>query len=384
MTPLVPSYGQHSLAEVMPAVLDSLGAADASQGAERGLRVPPARAVVVLLIDGLGAQLLREYSTDAPFLASRMDLGPLTAGFPSSTSISLTTLGTGLPPGQHGILGISMRADETTMLDTLQWTEHGAVGHVDLRETVVPERVQPAETAWQRAERAGIATTTVAPRLFDGSGLTRVALRGGTYRGTFAMGDVVAAVDEAITGPGRALCYAYHSELDMLGHIYAPGSQPWRMQLQLADRLAMMIADALPSDALMLVTGDHGMVTVDHRIDADTEPELRDGAELIGGDPRSRHVYCRAGATDDVLATWRERLGEHAWILAGEEAVDAGWFGPVAPQMRPRIGDVVVAMRGTAALIRSRAEPMLSRLTGQHGSLTEAEQLVPLLLVEPG
>lgn len=381
---MVPKYGQHSLAEVMPAVLESLGAAEAPSGSGVGLTVPRARAVVVLLIDGLGARLLQEYAADAPFLASRTDIGPLTAGFPSSTSISLTTLGTGLPPGQHGILGISMRADETTMLDTLQWTEHGVAGHVDLRETVVPEQMQPAETAWQRAERAGIVTTTVAPRLFDGSGLTRVALRGGTYRGTFAMGDVVAAVAAAIAGPQRALCYAYHSELDMLGHIYAPGSQPWRMQLQLADRLAMMIAESLPSDALMLVTGDHGMVAVDHRIDADTEPDLQAGSRFIGGDPRSRHIYCRPGAIDDVLVTWRERLGDQAWILSGEEAVDAGWFGPVAPQMRSRIGDVVVAMRGTAAVIRSRAEPMLSRLTGQHGSLTEAEQLVPLLLVEPG
>jgi hypothetical protein len=48
--------------------------------------------------------------------------------------------------------------------------------------------------------------------------------------------------------------------------------------------------------------------------------------------------------------------------------------------MRDRVGDVVVATRGTAAVIRSEAEPLISKLPGQHGSLSSAEQLVPLLL----
>lgn len=48
--------------------------------------------------------------------------------------------------------------------------------------------------------------------------------------------------------------------------------------------------------------------------------------------------------------------------------------------VRPRIGDVVVAARDTVVLTRPRAEPMESNLLGQHGSLTNAEQRVPLLL----
>ena len=102
--------------------------------------------------------------------------------------------------------------------------------------------------------------------------------------------------------------------------------------------------------------------------------------DLLGGDPRARHVYALPGAAGDVLATWRAVLGDAAWVVSREQAVEDGWFGPVGPLVADRIGDVVVAARGTAAVIRSQAEPLLSKLPGQHGSLSAEEQLVPLLI----
>jgi hypothetical protein len=92
-------------------------------------------------------------------------------------------------------------------------------------------------------------------------------------------------------------------------------------------------------------------------------------------------VYAAPGAAADVLATWREVLGEHAWVASREEAVKDGWFGPpgvVDEAMAARIGDVVAACSGTSAVIASKAEPLQSSLFGMHGSLTAAEQLVPM------
>jgi hypothetical protein len=122
-------------------------------------------------------------------------------------------------------------------------------------------------------------------------------------------------------------------------------------------------------------------VAESERFDADTDETLRAGVRLLGGDPRSRHVYAEPGAAADVLAAWTERLGEHAWVVPRERAVAEGWFGPVTSlEVRDRVGDVVVALRGTAAVVRSRAEKFLARLPGQHGSLTAAEQHIPLVL----
>jgi hypothetical protein len=374
--PVLPDYGHRTLAEVLPALLGALGGPAPGSGPA----IEPVRAAALLLIDGLGSALLRAHAHDAPFLAGMTDTGPLTVGFPSSTAVSLASLGTGLPPGAHGILGISFRVSDDEVLDALRWTAHGPDGGTDLRERFPPEDVQPHETVFERAAAAGIGVTTVTQRIFRGSGLTRATLRGGRFRVGDALGDLAAEMIDAVGGEGRRLCYGYHADLDTMGHVHGPGSVPWRFQLRQIDRLAATIAGALPTDTVLVITGDHGMVTVDRTWDADTDDDLRRGVLLLGGDARSRHVHARPGAAADVLATWRSVLGDAAWVVPRDQAVADGWFGPLGPHLASRIGDVVVAARGSAAVIRSAAEPHISNLPGQHGSLSAEEQLVPLLV----
>jgi hypothetical protein len=363
-----------TLADTLPALLASLGV---ELDGPPAVALPQARAAVLVLVDGLGRELLSEHAADAPFLAAMPDAGPLTVGFPTSTPISVTSLGTGLPPGAHGTLGVRFRVD-ATLLDALTWTE----GTDDLRERLRPEVVQPRPTLFERAAAAGLASTVVSDRAYRESGLTRSALRGATYRGVGALGDLAAETLTALAEPG--LVYAYHADLDQLGHLRGPGSLAWRWQLRQIDRFLAMLAEDLPPGTLLAVTGDHGMVTVDRRHDADTDPDLRLGEPMVGGDPRARLVYARPGSAPDVLAAWRAVLGEDATVLTGDEAVEGGWFGPVDDAVRGRVPDVVAITRGTAAIVRTEGEPVLARLPGQHGSVTEAERFVPLLVQAAG
>jgi len=379
-SPVPPAYGHHSLAEVMPALLGALGVPQPSSD----LTIEPVRAAALLLVDGLGSELLRAHAADAPFLCGLAEAGPLTVGFPSSTVVSLSSLGTGLPPGAHGMLGTSFRVSDDDVIDALRWTSHGTDEAVDLREKFSPEEIQPLPTAFDRATAAGIEVTTVTLRAFRGSGLTRAALRGGRFQGAQAMGELAAEMIAAVSRPGRQLCYGYHADLDALGHQHGPGSVPWRYQLRHVDRLASTIAGGLPPDTVLAVTGDHGMVAVDRTWDADTDDDLLRGVLLLGGDARSRHVHARPGAAADVLDTWRTVLGDAAWVVPGEQAIEDGWFGPLGPHLAARIGDVVMAARGTAGVIRSVAEPLISTMPGQHGSLSAEEQLVPFLLHRTG
>lgn len=379
--PTVPRYGQRSLAEVLPSVLAGLGVT----GSPNPLHVPESRGVCLLLVDGLGSELLQTYRADAPFLAALADgQEPLTAGFPSTTATSIASLGTGVAPGQHGIVGYTFApAPHDRLLNALTWREHGVNKPADLRESFVPEHVQPLRTALQVATDAGAQVTVAAPGVQRDSGLTRAVLRGGHFRAVHTAGDLGARVLAALACGEQALCYAYYGDLDLVGHARGPGSPAWRMQLSLVDHLVAAIAERLPTDCRLAVVADHGMVSVgeDDRVDYDQLPALQDGVRLLGGEVRARHVYAVPGAQDAVLGTWRELLGERAWVLTREEAVAAGWFGPrVVERVCQRIGDVVVAARGKHGVIRSRAHPMESRLVGHHGSLTGAEQLVPFLL----
>ncbi|CAN5333679.1 alkaline phosphatase family protein [soil metagenome] len=367
--------GLPHLADVVPSVLATMGA----PGFQATLTLGDAAAgACVLLIDGLGAELLDTYATDAPVLAELRGQ-TLQVGFPATTAAGLAAIGTGYRSGQHGMVGYTFRVPDAGVINALRWRGHPR--GPDLRERVVPEQVQPLPTTFERAAAAGIATHVVSGSEFAGSGLTRAVLRGARYVGVHALGDLAAAVASVIDG--RGFCYGYHSELDTIGHLYGPGSPAWRMQLRQVDRLVESVVDGLPPGGLLAVVADHGMICVDEQqtVDIDASRVLLDGVTAIGGEARARHVYTDDGAAERVLAAWREELGNRAWVAGRDEAIDAGWFGgPVADRVRPRIGDVVAAARDCAVLVRRDTEPSASSLVGHHGSFTPAEQRVPLLL----
>jgi len=384
---VAPAYGTASLVDLVPSAAAMLsgvlaGAADEGPGGARlGARVdgnvlglPSAPRVVLLLVDGLGQRQLARNAADAPYLSS-LTQRTLTCGVPSTTATSLTSLGVGLPPGAHGVVGYTSRIPGTDrLLNALRWDD-----------SVDAEEWQPHPTALAAAARAGVATTVVNKRAFEGSGLTVASQRGAEFVAADSPGERLAAAARVAAADAPSLVYVYDSDLDSTGHARGCRSEDWRHQLATVDAFAQRMREVIPADAALVVTADHGMVDVEpeDRVDVDAEPELMDGVALLGGEARFRHVYCRAGAVDDVVARWRERLGGAALVLTREEAVAEGWFGAVRHEVEPRLGDVVVACLGPVAVMSTQRFPFESLLVGLHGSLTAEEMYVPLLVDEP-
>jgi hypothetical protein len=360
----VPEYGHRSLADLGPSVLSALGVA----GETNPLDLPPLPRACVLLVDGLGWELLQAHPAEAPYLSS-LPGRPLTAGFPATTATSLGSLGTGRPPGAHGLLGYQVAIPgEGRLLNCLRWDDG-----------VDPLTWQPTETVYERAASAGVAAAHVSARAFKHSGLTRSVYRGARYVPADTLGVLVAAAEHAVREGERSFVTVYHSELDSTGHRYGSRSPAWRHHLAFVDLLARRLAETMPPDAALYVTADHGMTDPGARVDVDADPGLSDGVALLGGEPRARHVYAEEGAAPSVLAAWRERLAGQAWVMSREEAVGEGLFGPVSNAMVARIGDVVAVPYADVAIVATEAEPVESSLIGMHGSLVPAEQLVPLL-----
>ena len=365
-----PAYEDRSLGDVLPAVARALGV-DAGLP-PTSLVLPEARSYVVFLVDGLGYELLRDHPDQAPFLHSLLgEQPPATAGVPSTTATSLTSLGTALMPGSHGLVGFTTRIPGTDeLLNALLWSKA-----VDAREW------QPHPTAFERLAGAGVATTVVNKREFAESGLTIAGQRGAQFVGADKLGERMAAV-LAAAGSEPSLTYMYEGDLDWTGHRYGVASTSWQLQLSMVDAAAEQLRETLPPQVRILVVADHGMVDspATQRIDTDDHPELLDGVALIGGEARFRHLYCRGGAVADVASTWRQVLGQRAEVLTRDEAIGRGWFGPVEPHVRPRLGDVMVAACDDHAVMSTAAFPYETRLVGLHGSLTSVEMLIPVLV----
>src|ERR1700730_10678319 len=166
--PGLPRYGSRSLGELLPSLLSAVGIA----GFANSLAIEPVSRVCLLLVDGLGWELLRGKRKSAPFLTS-IASAPLPAGFPATTAASLSSLATSLPPGEHGLVGYTMALPGYhRAFNTLTWSLYGLGPRDDLREEVVPEAFQPVPTLPERAAAAGVPIHYLRPAFHQASRFT--------------------------------------------------------------------------------------------------------------------------------------------------------------------------------------------------------------------
>lgn len=367
--PVLPRYGHASLVDVLPSVGAHLGVPGCRDDV---VGLPAGERWVVVLVDGLGWHLLLRLARHAPYLASLAE-DPITVGVPSTTATSITSLGTGLVPGQHGIVGYRFYAPEAgAVFSPLAW------------DCDVPAEVlQPHATVFERVAACGLVSSSVTPERFRETGLTAAALRGAVMSGLDDEDDYArrTALTVAAAERGPGLTYVYERKLDHSGHSLGVAHDLFAARLARIDRWCERLRESLPDDVRLLVTGDHGMLDVppERRIAVEDHPRLLEGVRHVAGEGRFRHVYCADADAAAVAERWAEDLGERAWVRTREQAVAEGWFGPLADAVESRFGEVVVAMREDWAVM-TRARPGEWNLVGMHGSLTADEMLVPLLV----
>jgi len=368
--PVRPAYGSASLADLMPSVSAVLGVRGATDVLGLGADLAGVDRIAVLLVDGLGTYQIPVAAAHAPILGE-LPTRALTSGFPSTTPVSLVTIGTGALPGAHGVLGFTLRKPDGGILNHLRWGEDPD-----------PARWQPLPTRFETAAATGLAVTQVTRPEFEGSGLTTAANRGAAFSGAADPLALSTRMLAALSRPG--LVYGYHPDLDHHGHAAGVGSPPWQEAAEEVGRLVTRLVDGLPAGAALLVTADHGQLNVpaEGRIDMGKDPVLAAGIVAVSGEPRVRYLYVEDGARDDVIAAWRGVLGPAAWVLTREEAIAEGWYGPVPAAHLSRLGDVVVICQGRTVIVAGGWEPeRAGELVAYHGSVTAAEMTVPLLIV---
>ena len=255
-------------------------------------------------------------------------------------------------------------------------------------QSVDPHAWQPLPTVLER-HHENRRVLTISLGKYRGTGLTEAALRGGDFVDTVGYNARVTYALEALSSRTPTTVYLYWGEIDAAGHRYGVGSDEWLQQLEELNSALKRLAERAPAWAALFVTADHGMVNVpEHqRIDYSGVEELTRNIAMTAGEPRAVHLYLEDTSEAARTATaqrWAQYWGERAWVIDSRELMRAGYFGPVITDAaRGRIGDLMVCARDDWALYDMRHyQERALHMVGQHGSLTDAERLVPLRMLK--
>ena len=355
---------------------------------------------VIVLVDGLGLEMLRQRRGHTPTLRRWLvqgydgdgsddnnSTGILTCR-PSTTAAALTTLGTSALPGTTGMVGYSVlnpllgpALDASAVpgpdqvLSLITWKGDNVPS---------PRSWQDVPTIFERLP-AGSAVS-IGPARFAGSGLTEAALRGASHLGADRLEDRPGLAAGALRR-GIPLVYLYVGELDKTGHKHGWLSEQWLTQLERLDAAMAELARRVPAGTRILLSADHGMVDTDpdHRVDLSAHRDLVRDVVAVAGEPRLTHLHVADGDVDlaaEVAQRYRRVLGDRAmWIGTREQAGEH--LGVLGARARGVVGDVVVAMAENWVLVDPRVHSEAAiAMPGVHGSFTPAETEVPLLITE--
>ena len=359
-----------TLAQLSQSLFSTLGLAGTSNSLE--ISSNEGRRECLLLVDGLGKNAIAEYSQKTKFLKGLDYRETLSATFPSTTATSLTSLGTGVSPGEHGMVGYTMRVPHSgtpeRILNALKWDER-----------VDPVIWQQTPTLFERANRAGIRTSHVAGKRYADTGFTRAALRGGIYLGANSIEELSSAAAHALEDP-NSFAYVYLNDVDDASHSAGFGSDKFLAALYRVDQLIGSLVEKLPRGSRIWVTSDHGMINrKDYEVIGKGNNLLKD-VKLLAGEPRVRYLYVEAENQEQVKSRWEEYFGDRIEIKTRSEAIATGLFGErVLEHVADRIGDLIVIARNELILVEMEREAQQCAMVGHHGGTSQAEIEIPLL-----
>ncbi|HUF99807.1 MAG TPA: alkaline phosphatase family protein [Ilumatobacter sp.] len=330
--------------------------------------VSHARQAVLLVLDGLGWDQLLERPRVAPTLSS-MTGRSITTVAPTTTATALSSIATGLTPGEHGLIGYRMVLGGEVM-NVLRWAVDGA----DRR------RSQPPADVQRFPAFLGEEIPVVTPSELIGSAFSAAHLRGSRPVGWRASSSLPVEVN-LLLNAGERFVYAYYGGIDKIAHERGFGDF-YDAELRTADRLVSDLLDLLPPGVVLLITADHGQVEVGERI-IHPSAELLSHVSLQSGEGRFRWLHARRGAQADLLAAATAEFADTGWVYTRDEVIDSGMFGPqVPPPVAARLGDVAVLARDHVSY-HDPDDTGPFALMCRHGSLTSAEMNVPLLAAMP-
>jgi predicted AlkP superfamily pyrophosphatase or phosphodiesterase len=370
--PVLPAYGQGSIADVVPLLI---GRHRPGAPADAAGWIPAAamaaRQVVLLVLDGLGWEQLRARAHLAPTLCAADGIDrAITSVAPTTTAAALTSITTGAPPARHGILGYRL-AEGGQILNMLRWTI-GAAGGGDARQAVPVGGYQPL-TPFVDAE---VPVPVVSKADFGGTGFTAAHLGSSPMYDYRVPSSLAVEVDGAVR-TGATFVYAYYDGIDRVAHAHGFGPH-YDAELTAVDRMVGDVVSLLPPDAALVITADHGQIEVGTNVEV-LGSEAMAMTEFLSGEGRFRWLHARAGAADDLLALAEERYGSTTWVRSRDQVIDDGWFGgPLPERFAARLGDVALVPRDPIAF-SDPADTGENRLRCRHGSLTTDEMLVPLI-----
>jgi hypothetical protein len=322
------------------------------------------RNVVVMVFDAMGSRNLQDILSEDSFLRKHM-LKEICSVFPPTTTAATTTLESGLAPSEHSWLGWSLHFPEVN--DNVNIF----INTNDIGKTVADYHVANKYIPYKN----------VVNKINEASNARAESIsQFGTYHvETFE--EIIESIETLCHEDGRHYLYTYWNEPDTSMHLYGVTSAEavsWveRINVEI-ERLSSKL-----QETVLFIIADHGHINGKNKFIGDY-PDILDTLKWLPSiEPRAIAFYVKEGREVEFQHTFLKHFKEDFMLLSKQDVITKKLFGPGKehPRFKEFLGDYLAVAISDVSIFNSTEE--VEKFIGAHAGLTEAEMMIPLIVVE--
>ena len=314
--------------------------------------------VILILMDGLGINILNKHLGKDSFLRRHLDR-ELIATFPPTTVAATTAILSGKKPSQTGWLGWHQYFKEVSE-DVILFLGVGQYSDNDYGRDFANNRL-PFTYFYDDFKNV-----TISNHLEE------------YLCGKLAtLDEFKKAILEDSNKPGKQFSYFYHSCPDGIMHQEGIDSENTKKFLVQFDKMMEELNEELGRDTTIIVTADHGHVNVEP-IYLINFPEIID---LLERKPsiEARTTTFWVNDKKRFIEEFNKYFKDDFILYNKQEIIEKEFFGPKSPYLEEFIGDFVAIAKSKYYFDVYYGDILFK---GHHAGITKDEMLIPLIKIE--
>ena len=325
--------------------------------------------VIILLYDGFGSNLIKRNLGEASFL-NKNKVKDITSVFPATTTAATTSVTTGMTPTEHCWLGWnnyvkSIDKVVTMYLNVLKDTDLAAADYN------VSRTEFPYVSIFEKINNVGNAKAyAVSP------------YEGITYNAE-TPDEMYDKIIELCKNDEKKFIYAYCIEPDFSMHINGIEDDKSINLMQILNDKTQELSSKL-EDTLLIVTADHGHITVGGHIILSDYPQIKDMLiRETSIESRATNFFVKKDKIEDFKEEFNKLFDSDFLLLSKQEVLDKDLFGTGTPNEKfyDCLGDYIALAISDKVIADTTASESLI-LKSHHAGVTEDEVLVPLIVID--
>jgi len=323
--------------------------------------------VIILLYDAFGSNLIKRHLSEYSFL-NKNKIKDITSVFPATTVAATTSIMSGLTPAQHCWLGWDNYIKSIDKIITMYKSVEKGVD-TKIADSSLCKKEFPYITIFDKINETENAKAYC------------ISPHEGILYNTDNLQEIYDKIAELCNTDEKKFIYAYCEEPDHSMHEYGTEDEKVIKIMQFLDKKTEELSSKL-QDTLLIVTADHGHITVGDYIVLDDYPHLKDMlVRETSLEPRATNFFVKEDMLQEFQKEFNKLFRNDFILLSKQEVLEKQLFGDGTPNEKfdSCLGDFVSLAISNKAF-RDTYNAKFQK--GLHAGITEDEVLVPLIVVE--